>query len=123
MRPPGSSSALKLLKCADPIFDVVAVGKLVAADGENVDRHGVEATQEEDQLLRYVHGDRVSVISFDEREGEIDSRGDARGRPETAIMDEDALVDDRGCRISRAQLVEVMLTLEATEVWFARSRA
>ena len=52
--------------------------------------------QKQDQLLRDRHGDRVSVVFFDEREGKIDSRRDARRWPEAAILNEDALVDDRG---------------------------
>jgi len=53
--------------------------------------------QKQDQLLRDRHGDRVSVVFFDEREGKIDSRRDARRCPEPAVVNEDALVDDRGC--------------------------
>ena len=54
-------------------------------------------SQEQDHLLRDRHSDRVSVVFLDEREGKVDSRRDASRCPEAAIVNEDALVDDRGC--------------------------
>ena len=59
-------------------------------------------SQEQDQLLRDRHRDRVSVVFLHEREGKVDARRDACRSPEAAIVNEDALVDDRSCWKSQA---------------------
>jgi hypothetical protein len=48
----------------------------------------------------------MSMICFDKREREIDSRSDARGRPEATLVHEDALIHDLGRRKSRTQFIE-----------------
>src|SRR5258705_12303866 len=63
-------------------------------------------SQKQDQRLRNGHGDRMSMICFDEREREVDSGRDARGRPEATLVHEDALVDALGRRKSRTQFIE-----------------
>ena len=50
----------------------------------------------------------MSMIGFDKREREIDSRSDAGGRPEISLVHEDALIDDFGRRKSRTQFIEEM---------------
>ena len=65
------------------------------------------APQEQHQPLRDGHRHAVPVVLFDQREGEIDPRGEPRRRPDAAVPHEDALVDDAGRGKPRAQVAEV----------------
>jgi len=48
----------------------------------------------------------MSMIGFDEREREVDSRSDARRRPQATLVHEDALIHHVGRRKSRTQFIE-----------------
>ena len=92
----------------DERVDVVALGRdpfLAAECGAEL-RLTSRSSQKQDQHFRNCHGDRVSMICFDKREREVDSRSDARGRPEATLVHEDALVHDLGRRKSRTQFIE-----------------
>jgi len=92
----------------DERVDVVALGRdpfLTAECGAEL-RLTSRSSQKQDQRLGNCHGDRMSIIGFDEREREVNSRSDARGRPEATLLHEDALVHDLGRRKSRTQFIE-----------------
>ena len=82
----------------DERVDVVVLGRdpfLAAQCGAEL-RLTSRSAQKQDQLFRDCHGDRMSMIGFDKREREVDSRRDAGGRPEISVVDEDALIRDFG---------------------------
>src|SRR6202043_3540630 len=91
----------------DERVDVIPLGRdpFLAAEGGAELRLTPRSSQKQDQRLRNSHGDRMAMISFDEREREVDSCSDASRRPQATLVHEDALIHDVGRRKSRTQFI------------------
>ena len=78
------------------------VGSLRGQDGGEL-RLSAGALEVADQLSCDAGGGRVAVVVRDQREGQVDAGGDARGRPDVAVVHVDGVMVDRDVGVGVAE--------------------